>query len=248
MGKTISQFDAPWTNYPANNFDGLVGGSGTSPASTSSPTLRSSATACRRPSRRRTRSPTTRPTSGIRRVRRLRASSTGVYGVEQHRRHAGSRHRRSGPRRPGLGSVPVLGGGAQQPRRLLRRDRSDRSSGRQVGLGCPGCLADQEHSDRRGRHDQLAGRVYGRCEPLQLPEPGCDQLLDVRQHRPGWRLPEHRLCRRIRCRVSAPAPNFETHQDMGLPRWLQPQLGSLLEHWPLRRLCTVQVQRHGQGL
>jgi hypothetical protein len=29
MGKTISQFDAPWTNYPANNFDGLVGGSGT---------------------------------------------------------------------------------------------------------------------------------------------------------------------------------------------------------------------------
>jgi hypothetical protein len=28
IGKTISQFDAPWTNYPANNFDGLVGGSG----------------------------------------------------------------------------------------------------------------------------------------------------------------------------------------------------------------------------
>jgi hypothetical protein len=29
MGKTISQFDAPWVNYPANNFDGLVGGGGT---------------------------------------------------------------------------------------------------------------------------------------------------------------------------------------------------------------------------
>ena len=28
MGKTISQFDAPWVNYPANNFDSLVGGSG----------------------------------------------------------------------------------------------------------------------------------------------------------------------------------------------------------------------------
>jgi hypothetical protein len=28
MGKSVSQFDAPWTNYPANNFDGLVGGSG----------------------------------------------------------------------------------------------------------------------------------------------------------------------------------------------------------------------------
>src|SRR5438309_8533546 len=28
MGKAVSQFDAPWTNYPANNFDGLVGGSG----------------------------------------------------------------------------------------------------------------------------------------------------------------------------------------------------------------------------
>ena len=29
MGKAISQFDAPWTNYPGNNFDGLAGGSGT---------------------------------------------------------------------------------------------------------------------------------------------------------------------------------------------------------------------------
>jgi len=29
LGKTISPFDAPWTNYPGNNFDGLVGGSGT---------------------------------------------------------------------------------------------------------------------------------------------------------------------------------------------------------------------------
>ncbi|MBR0849610.1 porin [Bradyrhizobium diazoefficiens] len=29
MGKAVSQFSAPWTNYPANNFDGLVGGGGT---------------------------------------------------------------------------------------------------------------------------------------------------------------------------------------------------------------------------
>jgi hypothetical protein len=28
MGKAISQFSLPWTNYPANNFDGLVGGGG----------------------------------------------------------------------------------------------------------------------------------------------------------------------------------------------------------------------------
>ena len=28
MGKGISAFDAPWVNYPANNFDGIVGGSG----------------------------------------------------------------------------------------------------------------------------------------------------------------------------------------------------------------------------
>ncbi|OAE98967.1 polymerase [Bradyrhizobium centrolobii] len=26
MGKAVSQFDAPWTGYPANNFDSLVGG------------------------------------------------------------------------------------------------------------------------------------------------------------------------------------------------------------------------------
>ncbi|WP_061021948.1 porin [Bradyrhizobium sp. CCH5-F6] len=28
MGKAVSQFDAPWINYPGNNFDQLVGGSG----------------------------------------------------------------------------------------------------------------------------------------------------------------------------------------------------------------------------
>jgi porin-like protein len=28
LGKAISQFSPPWTNYPANAFDGLVGGSG----------------------------------------------------------------------------------------------------------------------------------------------------------------------------------------------------------------------------
>ncbi|WP_375788594.1 porin [Bradyrhizobium sp. Pha-3] len=28
IGKAISQFSAPWTNYPANSFDGLVGGGG----------------------------------------------------------------------------------------------------------------------------------------------------------------------------------------------------------------------------
>jgi hypothetical protein len=28
FGKSVSQFDAPWVNYPGNNFDGLVGGSG----------------------------------------------------------------------------------------------------------------------------------------------------------------------------------------------------------------------------
>ncbi|WP_038950170.1 porin [Bradyrhizobium genomosp. III] len=29
MGKAVWQFDAPWTNYPGNNIDSLVGGSGT---------------------------------------------------------------------------------------------------------------------------------------------------------------------------------------------------------------------------
>jgi hypothetical protein len=29
IGKAISTFSAPWTNYPGNNFDGLVGGGGT---------------------------------------------------------------------------------------------------------------------------------------------------------------------------------------------------------------------------
>lgn len=30
MGKAVSQFSAPWTNYPANNFSGLPGGGGDS--------------------------------------------------------------------------------------------------------------------------------------------------------------------------------------------------------------------------
>ena len=30
IGKAASQFSAPWTGYPGNNFDGLVGGGGTS--------------------------------------------------------------------------------------------------------------------------------------------------------------------------------------------------------------------------
>ncbi|QIG97667.1 porin [Bradyrhizobium sp. 6(2017)] len=29
VGKAISQFSSPWNNYPGNNFDGLVGGGGT---------------------------------------------------------------------------------------------------------------------------------------------------------------------------------------------------------------------------
>ncbi|QDW39827.1 porin [Bradyrhizobium sp. KBS0727] len=29
MGKAVAQFDAPWNNYPGNNFDGLNGGGGT---------------------------------------------------------------------------------------------------------------------------------------------------------------------------------------------------------------------------
>ena len=29
MGKAVSQFSAPWSGYPGNNFDGLVGGGGT---------------------------------------------------------------------------------------------------------------------------------------------------------------------------------------------------------------------------
>src|SRR6202000_2747971 len=28
IGRAISQFSMPWVNYPANNFDGLVGGGG----------------------------------------------------------------------------------------------------------------------------------------------------------------------------------------------------------------------------
>ena len=47
-----------------------------------------------------------------------------------------------------------------------------------MGLGCSVGLVDQEHPDRRWRHDQHPGRLHRRCDPLQLPEPRSGQLLD----------------------------------------------------------------------
>jgi hypothetical protein len=50
FGKSASAYATPWFGYPGNNSSFLMGGATTSPASTTSSTPRSSATACRPPS------------------------------------------------------------------------------------------------------------------------------------------------------------------------------------------------------
>ena len=121
MGKSVSQFDAPWTNYPGNNFDQLVGGSGSvngvEPVhlhgrfrpghdrdrfgAGPDPVLHDQHLEHRRHVHQR------RPRRCLR--------------LQRYRRHSVARHRRHGSCRPGLGPVPGVGGCARQPRRLLRR-------------------------------------------------------------------------------------------------------------------------------
>ncbi|MET3964990.1 hypothetical protein ABID62_001039 [Bradyrhizobium sp. S3.9.1] len=62
MGKAVAQFDAPWTNYPGNNFDGLTGGGGTVTGVNSSPILPTSVRASLPRFRRWIRRPTIRAT------------------------------------------------------------------------------------------------------------------------------------------------------------------------------------------
>ncbi|MGW1419942.1 porin [Bradyrhizobium manausense] len=57
----------------------------------------------------------------------------------------------------------------------------------------------------------------------------------------------HRLCQRSGHRLHHRWLAAE-HHDLGLPRWLHPQLGSLLEHGHLRCVCWRSLQRHQQGV
>ena len=160
IGKAVSQFDAPWINYPGNNFD---------PA--------------RRPRRRhrcqpdhlhrsvrqrrvghdfgsRIRPPITRlalcNTSTGRQPRPAwSAASTAPAPT------AASRSPDivgQDPRRPGLGSVPGVGGGSPTSTPATTTFRRCETTGhpeRQVGLGGSGRPVDQEHPDRSGRQHQL---------------------------------------------------------------------------------------------
>ena len=150
MGRSVSAFDAPWVNYPANNFDGLVGGSGSTNGVNQFTYTAQFGNGV-------SGSLSAQDQGAYRAVGR--AEPDGRYGgryagrverSQQHRRHARSGSDRRAQGRPGLGCVPGC--------RLLlitttlptTAGPSHRSSRRQVGLGRAGCLADQEHPDRCG--------------------------------------------------------------------------------------------------
>ena len=110
MGKAVSQFDAPWTNYPGNNFDGLVGGSGTVTGVnqfTYTADFGQGITAAFSAE-----DPTAyyagRQPEHDRRVVRL-ACSAGAYGTNAIGGTRSPNLVAYGPRRPGLGSLPGVG-------------------------------------------------------------------------------------------------------------------------------------------
>ena len=113
MGKAVSQFDAPWTNYPGNNFDGLVGGGGTVTGVnqfTYTAQFGNGVSAALS-----AQDQTAYYQAGISNLTRLRsppASSAARYGAND---IGGTRSPdlvAYAPRRPGLGSVPGVGRGA----------------------------------------------------------------------------------------------------------------------------------------
>ena len=97
MGKAVSQFDAPWANYPGNNFDGLVGGGGTVTGVNQFTYTAEFGNGVSASIRLQDPTPTIRPASST----WQRSACIGVdfwhrrLRLERYRRHAISRHRRS---------------------------------------------------------------------------------------------------------------------------------------------------------
>ena len=114
MGKAVSQFDAPWTNYPGNNFDGLVGGGGTVTGInqfTYTADFGQGVTAAFSAE-----DPTAYMQAGNQNLSSTAGAgaiagiTTGALGSNSIRRFAFAEPRRYGACRPGLGSVPGVGG------------------------------------------------------------------------------------------------------------------------------------------
>ena len=150
MGKTVSPFDTPWVNYPGNNFDGLVGGSGDVTARQPADLHRS---VRQRRVGLRSRWKILRPT--------IRATlSTWALALVSNATFAGGSfgtNALGGTRAPDIvGVLKVdqawgvfqLSAAAHNNHAAYYGGTGDhRSSRRQVGLGRAGWLADQEHPD-----------------------------------------------------------------------------------------------------
>ncbi len=171
IGKAVSQFSAPWANYPGNNFDGLVGGGGTiTGVNQFTYTAQFGNGVSLSLSAQDQIGLLPRPVCRI--SVRIGTGALGPYGASDYRRHDCA-----GPDRRALrvdqawGLFQASFAAHDNHAGLLWRHRVDRSSGRQVGLGRSTGSVDQEHPDRTRRHHQRPGRLYQRRDPLQHPGP-----------------------------------------------------------------------------
>ena len=108
-----------------------------------------------------------------------------------------------------------------------------RPSRRQVGLGCPGALSIKNIPTGAGDVINFQARLHRWCDPLQLPEPGCAAAIRCSAVPTGIAYQSIGFAG-APDRVFVTGSQHQHGQDLGFPRCLHPQLGSILEHRDLR--------------
>ena len=155
------------------------------------------------------------------------------------RRHPCSGYCRQHPRRPGLGSVPVAIGSLAPYNPRWPSTACPRLDGHPEDKwgGAVNVALQIKNIPWCGRRDQLAA-VYTDGAKAVISRAWPRELLDVRWHELSGCVSEHWLCQRSGWCLPGlfGRKRLPGHQDGGClwcPRWLQPQLGSLLDLQPL---------------
>ena len=247
MGKAVSQFDAPWNNYPGNNFDQLVGGGGRPPVSTSSPIPLTSARASRPRSRRRISRCTRPPTSGTPRSRRPAASLGGAYGGNTFGGNVA-------PDIVGMVRVDQAWGLFQAS--VAAHDNHAAYYGATEATGHPddkwgwaGQLALSIKNIPTGPGDTInvQGVYTNGASRYNFQSLAPTSIRDVRQR---WHRPRAYQSLGFagvsRCGLRHRQSDMQLTTTYGFAWRLHAQLGSVLEHGAVRCLGCRQVQRHGQ--
>ena len=242
MGKAVSSFDTPWVNYPGNNFDGLVGGSGDVTAvnqltyTTQFGNGVSASIALE--------DPTAYHQSNL-----LNLGAALVTGADFAGGSFGP-NALGGTRAPDIvGVLKVdqawgvfqLSAGAHNNHAAYYGEPRGYGSTRPTSGAGPCRLACRSRTSRRGRVTRsTCRRSTPTVFPSQLPELGWAELRYVRRDEPAGRLSERwpRGCRRRYLR------NRDRHchgSDLGYARCLQPQLRPVLERCDLRCIRPAEV-------